>query len=273
MSVPPTGKVARARILPPLQGRLDRTPTQALCEALTSGVGFTRAGRLWRLGNVRHDTRYVRGQLGYERDVDTARWQERNKAFEQAAMLSGSVAPFVLRLADLTVAFQTRGHTVGVSAFVSALQTMVCNATTERDWLVAQLTDGGTFADWRERVDTVTRLRVRTNRKTVGGTNSVLAEVFHEVNAASAYLDVRSDDGLNTNGPLCLELLEMAEHGEADALAIGRSNDELGAEYAWQSALGGQTVLVDAAVEPTTGMTSEETLIAHLEGGAARHAA
>src|SRR5690349_17287266 len=138
MSRPTTGKLARARIVPPSQPSLLEAPADQLRRALVPGATTERYNRLWRLGQTHERDGYLHGRLGYEAKTGADLWNEWELDFEPQVVPGGVATPFAIRLTDLIVIFQTRGQDIRVTSFTGALRGILLDATSER-WDVVSI--------------------------------------------------------------------------------------------------------------------------------------
>src|ERR1700722_7751317 len=105
-----TGKVARARIVPPSQISLlpSDEPATQLTSIVVAGATTERYNRIWHVGRTRVDNGVLFGRLGYESTSAADLWDEERKDFQETSTPSGVVSPFAISLGSFLLVFQTR---------------------------------------------------------------------------------------------------------------------------------------------------------------------
>src|ERR1044071_421725 len=148
-----TGKVARARIIPPAQGSLFQasTPGAELIRLLVPGASTERYQRVWHVGRTEVEENYLYGRLGFESTGTADLWNDESKDFEEASTPAGVASPFAINLSNLGLAFQTRGQDIRVTSFIGAMRGILRDASGQ-DWVIETARTHMSFNQWRASV-------------------------------------------------------------------------------------------------------------------------
>lgn len=184
----PTGRIAFATIEAlTLVGATD--PAGALEQALVVGTRVERHGRVWRMGQWRHEGEAIVGRIGYESSATAELWDEEINDFQETSRPLALTSPFAIDPRAMRVAFQLRGKDIKAKSFTGAFQALLNGAAPTDRWRVARETRVVPFDQWAAEVERVTDLRLyleRPNphygdrqriRDIVEGTNSRLVEI------------------------------------------------------------------------------------------------
>jgi hypothetical protein len=258
-----TGKVARARIIPPTQKSLfeDEDPGQDVARILAPGARIERRGRIWHIGGTTLEDGFLYGKLGFEGSEKTELWNEESKDFEDARTPAGVASPFAIYLANLRLAFQVRGQDIHVGSFISAMRDILRSASGE-EWSVEAATSQMTFTQWRSTVDKVNRLHfyIEPPNPNYQG-RPYLERLIAEANLSSAEIDLNSDAGIQTDTDIVNELFDHVDRGYGQDRATGeRVINGTVVETVYSSQLNGETELTVRPANPETGEVERQTL-------------
>jgi hypothetical protein len=221
---------------------------------------------VWRLGQVHERDGYLFGRLGYEASTGVDLWDDDEQDFAPTTVPGGLATPFAIRLADLALIFQTRKQDIRVTSFTGALRDILRNATNER-WDIVAMNRTSSFREWKRTVETVGRLRFHLERPNPNYEGRPEVErLIESLGLDVATLDLRSEDGIDTDVALAQQMLDHVERGYGNAVAVGeREIDGEKIESVWDSTLHGESLVTAAEVDPETGEVSVEVLIMELE--------
>ncbi len=261
-----TGKVARARIIPPDQLSLFEEPSEQLVRVLVPGATTERFGRVWHVGRTEGDRTFLYGRLGFEGTGKADLWNDEDKDFEESRTPSGVAAPFAIRLRDLSLVFQTRGQDIRVTSFTGALQGILRDATGSQNWRVVTDRAQVTFREWRVTVDKVTQMRFAVfppNPNYQG--RPQLESLIAGASLSAADITLRAEDGINTDSEIVTELLDHVERGYGRDVAVAeRSADGEVIETVYSSELSGESEVLIRPANPETGEVERDTLVTEL---------
>jgi hypothetical protein len=241
------------------------TPAQQLRRALVPGATTERYNRLWRLGQVHERNGYLHGRIGFEAKTGADLWDETELDFKPQDVPGGVATPFVIRLSDLVVIFQTRAQDIRVTSFTSALKGILSEGTRER-WDVVSIKRTTSFRQWRETVRTVHRLRFQLARPNPNYEGRPEVErIIERMRLSKATLEFFSDEGIDTDAELTQQMLDHVDRGYGHAMAAGeRDTDGVNVETVWSSELHGESLVTTAPADEATGEVSVDILIMEL---------
>ncbi|MFI6230152.1 hypothetical protein ACIBCR_22925 [Micromonospora echinospora] len=256
---PRSGRIARARLVSPPQLNLLQTAAAQVRSAMRPGFREERYGRLWRIGQVTENDGHLHGHLGFEKETGADLWDDDRQDFTPTAVQHGLAAPFLIRLHDFAIVFQPR-QDIRIPSFTGALRSMLSAATTDT-WTVRPLTGETDFDKWRASVDRVVRIRFRQEKcaQTPQAAQGLVQQA-REAGSDLLTVDLRARAGIDSGSPLVRELLGYARDGMGDLIAYGSRDNEVEAETAWNSTLGGESILTSVPVDPVTGEADLDTL-------------
>ena len=105
-------------------------PTESLDEAIQPATQVERYNRIWRMGQIRRDTSWISGRIGYETLGGPAHlWNEDLQDFEEVSLLEGRTSPFSVHLPTRHVAFQLRMPQIKPRTFTGAFQSLLNEAS------------------------------------------------------------------------------------------------------------------------------------------------
>lgn len=258
-----TGKVARARIIPPAQPSLFQAPTpgEDLIRLLVPGATTERYNRVWHVGRTEVEDGFLYGRLGFESSGTADLWNEDDKDFEEASTPAGVASPFAINLSNLGLAFQTRGQDIRVTSFANAMRGILRDASGQ-DWGIESARTQMSFNQWRATVTRVTQMRfdLEPPNPNYEGRPS-LERLIAGANLSAADLTLKSDAGVLTDAQIVLELLDHVELGYGRSVAVGDRpiNGEI-VESVYSSELNGETEVVTRPANPETGEVERATL-------------
>ncbi|WP_433792664.1 hypothetical protein [Actinoplanes sp. CA-252034] len=258
------GKLARAMIVSPDQMNLLGAPADLLRSALQPGFRDERYKRLWRLSRTREQSGFVYGHLGFESQSEADLWADDEQEFEPAEVPNGAASPFVIRLKDLTMVFQTRRQDIRVASFISAFQAMLRTIDKNKQWRLEPLTGKMSFHNWRREMEKISRVRFKIKKEDPQPSDGGLVSLMLQCKPDLAALELRAKDGIEVSGDLMRELLQHAESGYGELVAVGRRKDNPASERIWVSTLEGESVVSEVPIDPETGEATFETLMAEL---------
>lgn len=254
-----TGKVARVRLELPHEGDLFRTRDEQVVAGFVPGTSTSRYGRTWFLGRVQIDNGVLSGRIGFEAEGVADVWDPARTDFIETAIPSGVTSPFVLRLSDLAMVFQTRGAIIKVNSFVGAMQALLREATRE-EWTLVTSQRKITFEGWRATVTRVTRMRFHLvppnpNYEDRPDVQRLLAES----SAAGATVDLSNPDGL-TDSEIVEQLIDHVQRGYGDATMFGERNapDGRTVESVYNTRLQGESEVHDRPTDEHGDVPIEE---------------
>jgi hypothetical protein len=257
-----TGKVARARVIPPQQPSLfEPDPGDEVRRILVPGASTERYGRIWHVGRTEVEDGILYGRLGFEGSGLADLWSEDDKDFQETRTPAGVAAPFAIQLTGLRMVFQTRGQDIRVTSFVGAMQGILRDATGQ-SWRIETDRREVTFAQWRSTVEKVTQMRftVEPPNPNYEGRPD-LERLIEGASLSAAEIVLRSEDGIVTDADIVTQLLDHAERGYGRDVAVGeRTVDGEVVESVYSSELHGETEVAVRPANPETGEVERETL-------------
>jgi hypothetical protein len=263
-----TGKLARARIVPPGQLSLfEPTPGGEVRRILVPGASTERYNRIWHVGRTELEDGILYGRLGFEGSGFADLWSEVEKDFRETQTPAGVAAPFAIQLSDLRMVFQTRGQDIRVTSFVGAMQGILRDAT-DQSWRIETDRREVTFTQWRSTVDRVTQMRftVEPPNPNYEGRPDV-ERLIEDASLSAADIVLRSEDGIVTDADIVAQLLDHAERGYGRDVAVGeRTVEGEIVESVYSSELHGETEVIVVPTNPETGEVEKDTLRQELTG-------
>lgn len=241
-------RLARARIMPPEAPLLFPAPPELIRNIITPGRRHLARSRIWRIGRVRsYDDRVV-ARLGWETEEDTDLYDPGVEDFKHEAVLRGRIVTFAVRLADLAVVYERRRGGMSEKDFTSGLRIVLRAFDGHRRWEVVPVDTKSTFAQWAAGVDLVSRFRFRaegSDLKSAGSLRTLLRP-----RPGVLTIDLRSGDGIDVRDEALQELIQLAEAGAGEILAVGRriDHDAAGIRKAWESASSAERVVLEVPV-------------------------
>jgi hypothetical protein len=255
------GRIAFARISPFERPQLSLFPSNArenLIEDVRPATLIERYNRVWHMGQVNRDERFIYGRIGFEAAGDTTLWNETLQDFEEVVLPQGKTSPFAVDLDELRVAFQLRTPFIRPKTFTGAFQSLLNEAAGELRWQMQQEVTVVSWEDWRRSVSRVTAIRFTLERpnpnyagrrrveELIEGTNTAMLNTI--LRAAPEDLD-----GLNVDNEFVQESLEHVLVGNGSATAEGEEIEEREAHFtSWSSRQGGSPVQRPAPVNADT---------------------
>ena len=262
-----TGKVARARIVPPRQMSLFEPPFAQLASIVVAGASTERYNRIWHVGRTRTDKGILYGRLGYEGTSAADLWDEEQKDFRDTRTPSGVVSPFAISLGSFLVVFQTRSSDIQVTSFTGALQGILRDASNE-DWTVTSARREISFEEWRRTVDTVTQMRFNIEPPNPNYQDRPdVQRLIEDANLSAAEIVLKSEQSIYTDADIVVQLLDHVERGYGRDVVVGERTTEDGevVEAVYASQIGGETEVAVLPANPETGEVEPETLQRELE--------
>jgi hypothetical protein len=259
------GKLARAMIVPPLQMNLFAEPADLLRSALQPGFRDERYGRLWRLSRTREESGFICGHLGFESKSGADLWADDEQEFEPAEVPNGAASPFAIRLKDLVIVFQTRRQDIRVASFISAFQAMLRTIDNNEQWKLESLAGKVPFNEWRQDMEKINRIRFKVKKDAPPPPDGGLVGLMLQCKPDLAAVELRAKGGIEVKGDLIRELLQRAEAGYGELVAVGRRKDRAASERIWVSTMEGESVVSEVPIDPDTGEATFATLVDELE--------
>ncbi len=260
-SEPLTGRVAfgTLELLPGRRGVAHIDPAFALGQCLVTGTLVERYDRQWRMGPTQVEDGYISGRIGFQAPGGTEElWNEEEQDFQEQQPLLGSTSPFVINVARMEVVFQLRSGRIRPTTFTSNFQSLL-NQAGGRTWRwrvepkIVQIV----WEEWVARIDRISEFSIRIQRpnpnyqdrehvkELVEGTRSELVRLVMRADEAGEGLDI--DDALIS------EAIDHAAAGYGSYHAKGeRQEDGAEVETEYRSAVGGEPVQGEVAVDPET---------------------
>jgi hypothetical protein len=257
-------KVAQARIIPPDQCELYRSPSEAVHAALLAGASHLARTRTWHFGGVKASTEHVVARLGFEREEDTDLYDEQAEDFRHEAVVRGQAVMFAVRLVDLAVVYERRRGGMAERDFRSGFQLMLKEVDRRPDWSVVALDDPVTFEQWATGVNSVNRFRFRIEgRELPKRPESPILNALMRAGSELVTIDLRSEAGVDVEGATVQELVRVASGGRGDVFAVGRGteSDAGGTQKAWVSLNSAERVVHEVLLDPDSAEISEADLL------------
>jgi hypothetical protein len=264
-----TGKVARARIVPPSQISLlpSDEPATQLASIVVAGATTERYNRIWHVGRTRIDNGVLFGRLGYESTAAADLWDEERKDFHETSTPSGVVSPFAISLRSFLLVFQTRSSDIQVTSFTGALQGILRDASGQ-DWNIRPARQEMSYRQWRSTVDRVTQMRFTVEPPNPNYQDRPdIEKLIEGARLSSAELVLKSDQSIYTDADIVLQLLDHVENrGYGKDVFVGeRTVSGEVVESVYSSEMHGETEVVVLAANPDTGEVEQEALLHELE--------
>ena len=258
-----TGKVARARIIPPQQPSLfEPDPGGETRRILVPGASTERFGRVWHVGRTELEDGILYGRLGFEGSGVADLWSEDDKDFQETRTPAGVASPFAIQLTGLRLVFQTRSRDIQVTSFVGAMQGILRDATGQ-SWRIETDRRQVTFEQWRPTVDKVTQMRftVEPPNPNYEGRPD-LERLIESTSVSAAEIVLQSEDGIVTDADIVRQLLDHTEtRGYGRDVAVGeRTVSGEVVESVYSSRQHGEVVVAVRPANPETGEVERETL-------------
>lgn len=258
-----TGKVARARIVPPVQGSLlpSDEPSAQLVRVVVAGATTERYNRIWHVGRTWIQDNILFGRLGYEGSAAADLWDEERKDFRDTRTPSGVVSPFAISLRSFLLVFQTRSSDIQVTSFTGALQGILRDASGQ-EWRIQPARHEIGFREWRNTVGRVTQMRFNVERPNPNYQDRPDVEKLIDGAAlSSAEIVLKSDQSIYTDADIVLQLLDHVDRGYGRDVAVGeRTVSGEVVESVYTSQLRGETEVAVVPANPDTGEVEPETL-------------
>lgn len=263
-----TGKVARARIIPPEQPSLfEPDPGGEIQRILVPGASTERYSRIWHVGRTELEDGILYGRLGFEGSGFADLWNEDDKDFQETRTPAGVAAPFAIQLSDLRMVFQTRGRDIQVTSFTGAMKGILRDASGQT-WDIETDRREVTFAQWRSTVDKVTQMRfvVEPPNPNYEGRPD-LERLIEGASLSAAEIVLRSENGIVTDADIVTQLLDHVQLNYGRDVAVGeRTIDGEVVESVYSSEMHGETEVAVRPANPETGEVEKETLRQELTG-------
>jgi hypothetical protein len=256
--------VARARIIQPGQVSFfeEDEPGLEAARILVPGASTERFGRIWHIGRTEQEDGFFYGRLGFEGSGTADLWDEDNKDFQAARTPAGVASPFAVRLSDLRIAFQIRGRDIRLMSFIGALQGILREESGDSGWRVESDKAEMSFSEWRASVQRVTDMHfhVEPPNPNYQG-RPVLEQLIDGARLSAAEIDLHSEDGVNTDAEIVVELLDHVNRNYGRNVATGeRTIDDRVTETVYSSELNGESEVRVVPANPETGEVEQETL-------------
>lgn len=263
-----TGKVAKARIVPPSQISLlpSDQPSEALVRIVVAGATTERYNRIWHVGRTRIDNGILLGRLGYEGTAAADLWDEERKDFRETRTPSGVVSPFAISLSSLLLVFQTRSSDIQVTSFTGALQGILREAS-RQDWNIRAARHEISYREWRRTVDRVTQMRFNIEPPNPNYQDRPdLQRLIEGAQLSAAEIVLKAEQSIYTDSDIVLQLLDHVERGYGKDVLVGeRSVNGEVVESVYASEIHGETEVTVLPANPDTGEVEPETLLRELE--------
>jgi hypothetical protein len=238
--------------------------------ALRPATAIERYGRIWRMGQWRHEDLKIAGRIGYERAGEVAElWDQTRQDFVERQLPEGLTSPYVLDPSTGLVVFQLRAGRIKPQSFAGAFRALLNDVTPEREWRVEYLIHGEPLWHWADRAARITRLEVRIERPNPnwGGRDDIQGFVEgHRAEVVKFILQAYKGD------PRGLSLDEFLK----DAIEQGlyKGSVKVGAEFEtpvgteqleWRSDVQGAPQQTEVPLDPATGEASAEAMVDELD--------
>lgn len=260
----PVGRVLLAQVYPTSLTEADWS--DELRSSAVPGTRIERHRRVWRMGQVREDSGFLMGRIGFEKGTMTERWNEARAAFEEAAAIAGTTSPFAIRLEDGLIAFQRRPGEIKMKTFTGALQALINEASEQVTWRVEGFTYERDWSTWVGSVAAVTNLEVtlrRPNPHYSDRKNIKAIMEGAEAELAKLKLQAASDDGIAMEDEFVRQSIEHVQAGYGTLKAVGK--DQGGEVTSWKDGtMSPPESTIDA--DPTTREVPAERLRDELQG-------
>lgn len=270
-------RVAVAHIVSPFPD----LPGLGLALALEPGFPIERFGRTWRvelgadaLGAVQRLRRgtpksaseipsTLQGRLGFDKTTGVApAWNEAAKRFEQREQHDGDVVPFVIRLRDLSVAFQ-RTSKVRRQSFIGALQRILRDASGDPRWKVDDRLTRLSWGQFKAEVSRVTEIAVTVGPTNPGWQGQELFQPFIEEVGAERAKIVMTGDILDIDSrPVDQARVHALDHEYGSLLVKGLTEDNVAMRFNSEDPV---PILDTGAERRPDGLVAYETLEAAIE--------
>jgi hypothetical protein len=221
------------------------------------------------MGQAREGDGFLYGRIGFEAEGGvTEVWDPVRLDFAEVAIPSGVTSPFVLRLADLVMVFQTRGAIIKINTFIGAMQALLREATGE-DWSLVSTRRRVDFDAWRMTVDRVTRARFHLERPNPNYEGRPFVEgLLEPIAAAAGKIELANPDGLVTDADIMAQLLDHVQRGYGDATIVGQRDVEgRSVEAVYDTRLQGESELHERPADEDGDVSLDELLNELTEGG------
>jgi hypothetical protein len=258
-------RLARAQILPPDPPLLFPSPPESVRGILVAGRRHLARTRIWRIGGVRASDDRVVARLGWETQEETDLYDPEVGDFQPEAVIRGRTVTFVVRLTDLAVVYERRRAGLSEQDFATGLRILLRAFDGHRRWIVAPVDSKTTFANWARGVDRVSRFRFRAEGSHLrDGVRSSTLGLLLRPRAGQLTVDFRSTDGMDVDDEMFRELVQLAETGVGNVLAVGRrsSQDSEDVVKAWESTTAAERVVQEVSLnEEDTDAAAESRLL------------
>ena len=264
MDSAPVSRLASARILPPAQMDILRTPSEAVRHTLLDEGGYLARTRTWLFGGVRPDVDHVFARLGYQAKKNENVYDPTAKDFKQEAVRKGRAVNLVVRLTDLVVVYERQSAAMSDHEFIRGFRHMLRSVNSLQQWNVEQLGSRASFEEWAQHIDVVHRFRFRAVGPKIpsGKESPILAALIHP-RSERLTIDWRANEGVDINDRTVRELARIATGGVGEVFAAGRKNGRgaVGEQKAWVSSGSAERVVREVPADPTTGVVGDHVLL------------
>lgn len=267
-------KLTVARITSPA---IDR-PGKGLGDALVPGLPVERFNRTWRLEVSRSvlaslrgapsktpspAPTMIRGRLGFDKTTGEApAWDETAEAFVVRTQHDGDVVPFVIRLSDLTVAFQ-RTSKIHRQSFIGAMQKLLREGGQNDKWKVDDRLTRRAWEEFVTEVTVVTEVRIVVRPTNPGWAGQDLYQPFiDELGGDLATIIVKGDSLDLDSRPLIQAREHAIAHDYGDLTVKGANADGTEVRFDSDDAV---PILDTSSDRPPGGEVSHEVLEHALE--------
>lgn len=264
MAIASVSRLAHARIIPPDQGEVFRSPAETVRQVLQADASYLARTRTWHFGGIKATSDHVMGRLGYMGKEDNDLFDPTLRDFKHEAVVRGQAATFAVRSSDLVVVYERRRAGMPEREFVRGFQFMLREADRRPEWSVVSMDGKASFEEWLDGVDLVHRFRFRAEGPKLPREprSPILGALLHP-RPELMTIDFRAKSGVDVTDQTVRELVRMANGGLGEAFAVGRKNAQGAAaeQKAWASANSAERVVQEVPLDPQSGEISEETLL------------
>lgn len=266
------GRLAFAQLKPELGSLFSMAENRTLLErGIVAGTSAERHNRVWHMGQSVVTDGHLLGRLGFTNaSAPTEVWDEAKKDFIDAAFPNGFTSPFVIRISDLTIAFQLRSGQIKFKSFAGAMQALLREASHDA-WRVEPIVKPVTFDRWRSTVERVVSMSFNLalpNPDFKG--RPLLKLAIADAHAQQLRLIAKADpddlEGLDTDAAFLSQAIQHVEKGYGGFRAVGERTDDEGyiRRVKFEDEVG-ETDVVPVGADPETGEVSYETLTQELD--------
>lgn len=209
----------------------------ALRESWQIGATINRYGRRWHLARMHRETPdLVVSRIGFvsESTLTSLFFDTDTGDFVTAAVPSGVLVPFAIRLSDGVIAYQLRPGLVREASFTQALEGLLNATRREYVWNVRPAVRSSTWEEWRESVATISGFNIRVERPNPHyGDDHLIEDAVESIRLEYLRLtgSAIDDEGIDPDAELFRQAVNHVLREYGRAAVQGQDSD--GTESTW----------------------------------------